>query len=59
MKKKFSAWMIAAVMLAGLILGFQGRELISADNIYEQYGKFRDILSLTDKFYVDPVDTEN
>jgi carboxyl-terminal processing protease len=57
MKKKFSAWMIAAVMLAGMILGFQGKELISADNIYEQYGKFRDILSLTDKFYVDPVDT--
>jgi carboxyl-terminal processing protease len=58
MKKKFSAWMIAAVMLAGMILGFQGKELISADNIYEQYGKFRDILSLTDKFYVDPVDTK-
>jgi len=57
MKKKFSAWMIAAVMIAGMILGFQGKELISADNIYEQYGKFRDILSLTDKFYVDPVDT--
>lgn len=57
MKKKFSVWMIAAVMLAGMILGFQGKALISADNIYEQYGKFRDILSLTDKFYVDPVDT--
>jgi carboxyl-terminal processing protease len=57
MKKKYSAWMIAAMMLAGMILGFQGKELISADNIYEQYGKFRDILSLTDKFYVDPVDT--
>jgi len=57
MKKKFSAWIIAAVMVAGMILGFQGKELISADNIYEQYGKFRDILSLTEKFYVDPVDT--
>jgi carboxyl-terminal processing protease len=58
MKKKFSGWMIAAVMVAGIIVGFQGKELISADNIYEQYGKFRDILSLTDKFYVDPVDTK-
>ena len=58
MKKTFSGWMLAAIMLAGMILGFQVKDLISADNIYEQYGKFRDILSLTDKFYVDPVDVK-
>jgi carboxyl-terminal processing protease len=57
MKRKFSAWMLAAVMLAGMILGFQGRDLISADNIYEQFKKFQDVLVLTDKYYVDPVDT--
>lgn len=49
--------MVAAVMLVGMLVGFQGRNLISADNIYEQFNKFRDILVLTDKYYVDPVDT--
>ncbi len=57
MKRKFSAWMVAVMLLVGMILGFQGRNLISADNIYEQFKKFQDILVLTDKYYVDPVDT--
>ena len=57
MKRKFSGWMVAAVMLVGMLVGFQGRNLISADNIYEQFNKFREILVLTDKYYVDPVDT--
>jgi carboxyl-terminal processing protease len=45
------------VLLVGMLVGFQGRNLISADNIYEQFKKFQDILVLTDKYYVDPVDT--
>jgi carboxyl-terminal processing protease len=57
MKKKFSVWTVAAVMVVGLIVGFQGKELISADNIYEQLNKFKDILVLADKYYVDAVDT--
>lgn len=57
MNKKFSVWMVAAVMLAGMLVGFQGRNLISADNMYEQFKKFQDILVLTDKYYVDPVET--
>jgi len=57
MKKKFSVWTVAAVMIVGLIVGFQGKELISADNIYEQLNKFKDILVLADKYYVDAVDT--
>ncbi|MCX6132524.1 MAG: S41 family peptidase [Ignavibacteriales bacterium] len=57
MKTKFSVWIVAAVMLAGMLVGFQGRNLISADNMYEQFKKFQDILVLTDKYYVDPVET--
>ncbi len=57
MKRKFSGWMVAAVLLAGMMMGFQGRNLISADNIYEQFKKFQDILVLTNKYYVDSVDT--
>jgi len=56
MKKKFSGLMVAAMMLVGMLVGFQGRNLISADNIYEQFKKFQDILVLTDKYYVDAVD---
>ena len=55
MKKKFSMWTVAAVMVLGLIIGFQGKDLISADNIYEQINKFKDVLVLADKYYVDPV----
>ena len=55
MKRKFSAWIVAAMMLIGMLVGFQGRNLISADNIYEQFKKFQDILVLTDKYYVDSV----
>jgi carboxyl-terminal processing protease len=57
MKRRFSGLMVAAVMLMGMLVGFQGRNLISADNIYEQFKKFQDILVLTDKYYVDPVDS--
>ncbi|MDP2884385.1 MAG: S41 family peptidase [Ignavibacteria bacterium] len=57
MKRKFSAWIVAAMMLVGMLVGFQGRNLVSADNIYDQFKKFQDILVLTDKYYVDPVDT--
>jgi carboxyl-terminal processing protease len=56
MKKKFSVWTVAAVMVLGLIVGFQGKELVSADNIYDQINKFKDVLVLADKYYVDPVD---
>ena len=48
-------WTVAAVMVLGLIIGFQGKDLISADNIYEQINKFKDVLVLADKYYVDPV----
>ena len=34
--------MLVAMMLVGMIVGFQGRNLISADNIYEQLKKFQD-----------------
>jgi carboxyl-terminal processing protease len=57
MKRKYSVWVVAGMVLMGMIVGFQGRSLISADNIYEQFKKFQDVLALTDKFYVEPVDT--
>lgn len=49
--------MLVGMMLMGMILGFQGRNLISADNLYEQFKKLQEITLLTEKYYVDPVDT--
>ena len=57
MKKKFSLWTVGALMALGMIIGFGGSALISADNIYDQLNKFKDILVLADKYYVDTVDT--
>ncbi len=57
MKKRFSVWTVAAMMVIGLIVGFQGKDLVSADNIYDQLNKFKDVLVLAEKYYVDPVDT--
>ena len=58
MKKRFSVWTVGAMMLTGMIVGFQGKELISADNIYEQLNKFKDVLVIAEKYYVDEVDTK-
>lgn len=58
MNKRFSVWTVGAVMLAGMIVGFQGKELISSDNIYEQLNKFKDVLVIAEKYYVDEVDTK-
>ncbi len=57
MKKTFSVWTGVAMMVVGAIVGFEGKALVSADNIYEQLNKFKDILVLADKYYVDTVDT--
>jgi carboxyl-terminal processing protease len=58
MQKRFSVWTVGAMMLAGMLIGFQGKDLISADNIYEQLNKFKDVLVLAEKYYVDEVDTK-
>jgi carboxyl-terminal processing protease len=57
MKKTFSVWTVVAMVVVGVIVGFEGKALVSADNIYEQLNKFKDILVLADKYYVDTVDT--
>lgn len=58
MNKRFSVWTAGAFMLAGMIVGFQVKELVSADNIYEQLNKFKDVLVIAEKYYVEDVDTK-
>lgn len=58
MKKRFSIPVIVVVILAAFFAGMQVNTLISGDNIYDQLNKFKDVLSLTEKYYVDDVDTQ-
>ncbi|HTR81869.1 MAG TPA: S41 family peptidase [Bacteroidota bacterium] len=58
MKKRFSAPVVVLLIVLSIFGGMQLNPLISGDNIYEQLGKFKDVLSLTDKYYVDEVDTQ-
>ena len=57
MKKRFSLVTVAALVVVSIFAGMGINKLISADNIYEQIKKFGDVLSVTDKSYVDDVDT--
>ena len=58
MKKKFSAWVVLAILIVGLFAGMEINRLISGDTPYEQANKFREILQLTEKYYVEEVDTK-
>ncbi len=58
MKKRFSTPIVVLSVLVSILGGMQLNTLISGDNIYEQLGKFKDVLSLTEKYYVDEVDTQ-
>lgn len=58
MKKRFSTPVVVLLILFAVLGGMQLNTLISGDNIYEQLGKFKDVLSLTEKYYVDDVDTQ-
>ncbi len=55
-KKKFSWAAVVILLIAGIGIGSQ-INLISGDNMYDQLGKFRDVLSYTQKYYVDEVET--
>ncbi len=58
MKKKISIPIVIGLTLLAFVAGSQFSTLISGDNIYEQLNKFKDILSITSKYYVDDVDTQ-
>ena len=58
MKKHISYWTAAGFALVALLLGAGVGTLISGDNIFEQLNKFKDVLAITQKFYVDTTDTQ-
>jgi carboxyl-terminal processing protease len=56
--KRFSFPTIIALLIIGVTVGTQIPSVISGDNIYEQLKKFNDVLSVTEKYYVEDVDTQ-
>ncbi|MBA4313490.1 MAG: S41 family peptidase [Chlorobiaceae bacterium] len=57
MKNRFSFTTVGFIFLVALLLGMQIENLISGDNLFEQLSKFKDVLSYTEKYYVEEVDT--
>ncbi len=58
MNKRFSLLTLILFVIGGLFAGAMIDEVISGDNIYDQLNKFKDVLSLTEKYYVEDIDTQ-
>jgi len=58
MRKRFSSITVVALIVVSLFAGSMLNNLISGDNIYDQLTKFKDVLSITEKYYVEDVDTQ-
>ncbi|HTR98799.1 MAG TPA: S41 family peptidase [Bacteroidota bacterium] len=57
MRKRFSLATVAILVVVSLFAGSMFNQLISGDTIYDQLHKLGDVLSLTEKYYVEDVDT--
>ncbi|MDI6779342.1 MAG: S41 family peptidase [Bacteroidota bacterium] len=58
MIKRFSMATVVILIAVAIFFGTQIDNVFSGDNIYFQLNKFKDVLSLTEKYYVDDVDTK-
>jgi carboxyl-terminal processing protease len=58
MRKKVSLLTVSVLVLLSLVTGAMLNSVLSGDNIYEQITKFKDVLSITEKYYVEDVDTQ-
>ncbi len=58
MKKYLTTSVVVGLMFLMLMLGIGAGTLISRDSIFDQLSKFKDVLALTQKFYVDTTNTQ-
>lgn len=58
MKSKISIWTVVTLMAVSLFAGMEIRQLVSGDTVFDQANKFRDVLNLTEKYYVQEVDAK-
>ena len=57
-KKRVPIYVLVLVLLFGITAGITINQLLSADNLREQIQKFSDVLSLTQRNYLEKVDTQ-
>ncbi len=57
MRKRFSLLTVSLLVVMSLVGGAFLNQLISGDNIYDSLNKFKDVLSMAQKVYVEDVDT--
>jgi len=57
MRKRFSLATVTILVVVSVFAGSMLNQLISGDTIYDQLHKLGDVLSLTEKYYVEDVDT--
>ncbi len=58
MRKRFSIGTLLGVIVLSLGTGAMLNHVLSADSIYDQITKFQDVLSITQKNYVDNIDPQ-
>lgn len=46
------------LLVIGIVLGFQIQKVFSGDNLRDSIIKFNDVLTLTEKYYVDQIDSQ-
>lgn len=49
---------MSVLIVGSLVLGIGIEKVVSGDSIYEQLNKYKDVLSIAQKYYVDEVSTE-
>ena len=57
MKTKFTIPFFVIILTIGIVLGTQIDKIFSNDNLHESITKLDDVLSYTQKYYVEDVDT--
>lgn len=56
--KKFRIPIMVIVLASGILLGTQIEKVFSGDNLIENLKKFNDVLTFTQKYYVEDVDSQ-
>ena len=59
MFNKFKFPLFAIVLTVGIVLGTQISKIFPGDNLRDSIIKFNDVLTLTEKYYVEQVDTQS
>jgi carboxyl-terminal processing protease len=58
MRGRISLWTVVALMAVSVFAGMEIKHLVSGDAVFDQSNKFREVLSLTEKYYVKEVDAK-